>query len=549
MRNENWHTIPWKSFYEKIAKLQQELVMAYKVNDSKRVYRLQREIVSSMAARSIAVRRVATNTGGKTPGVDGVVWGTPTERYSAIAEVRETINSPKRYKASPVKRIYIPKGKGNELRPLGIPTMIDRAVQAIYHLALDPIVEQQSDPSSYGFRRYRSTHDAITRLRSLLDKTVSPHWVLDADVAKCFDTISHDFLLRNTLLCDRSVLEQWLISGVMEGREVSKTDVGTPQGGIISPLLCNITLNGMETAVKQPTSKEGRPKVHLTRYADDFVVTGKTETILTQQVKPAIAEFLDARGLKFKVSKTQTINIAEGFDFLGFNLQRKPWSYKLNQSSNQESVLIIKPKRENIQKVRDRILQVITPKRPLGSIIHELNPVLRGWAEYYRISYHSLHTFGQIGHYVWQRMWKWGRRRHPTRSAQWIYSKYIVPGGQRKWIFGKSLKESLFDISTVTHIKVFPLKGNVNPYILDNSKYYQERAQERVAAKFRAAVYHAHSHMCPHCGEFLHNGEPIELHHIVPVGNGGKYTLSNIQPLHRTCHQSVTYVNQSKIIG
>ena len=189
-------------------------------------------------------------------------------------------------------------------------------------------------------------NDAITRLRSVLDKTVSPHWVLDADVAKCFDTISHDFLLRNTLLCDRSVLEQWLISGVMEGREVSKTDVGTPQGGIISPLLCNITLNGIETAAKQPRRKDGRPKVHLTRYADDFVVTGKTEAILTQQVKPAIAEFLDARGLKLKESKTRTINVVEGFDFLGFNLQRKPWSHKLNQSSNQESVLIIRPKRE-----------------------------------------------------------------------------------------------------------------------------------------------------------------------------------------------------------
>ena len=311
-----------------------------------------------MEARSIAVRRVATNTGGKTPGVDGVVWGTPTKRYSTIAELREAINYPKRYKASPVKRIYIPKENKTELRPLGIPTMIDRAVQATYHLALDPIVEEQSDPNSYGFRKYRSTNNAIARLRSLLDKTVSPRWILDADVAKCFDTISHDFLLKNTLICDLSVLEQWLISGVLEGREISKINVGTPQGGIISPLLCNITLNGIETATKQPRGKDGRLKVHLTRYADDFVVTGKTESILTQQVKPAIAEFLDARGLKFKESKTQTVNIAEGFDFLGFNIQRKPWSHKLNQPSNQESVLIIKPKRKNLQKVRDKINQV-----------------------------------------------------------------------------------------------------------------------------------------------------------------------------------------------
>lgn len=187
---------------------------------------------------------------------------------------------------------------------------------------------------------------------------MSPRWILDADVAKCFDTISHDFLLKNTLICDLSVLEQWLISGVLEGREISKINVGTPQGGIISPLLCNITLNGIETATKQPRGKDGRLKVHLTRYADDFVVTGKTESILTQQVKPAIAEFLDARGLKFKESKTQTVNIAEGFDFLGFNIQRKPWSQKLNQPSNQESVLIIKPKRKNLQKVRDKINQV-----------------------------------------------------------------------------------------------------------------------------------------------------------------------------------------------
>jgi RNA-directed DNA polymerase len=405
-------------------------------------------------------------------------------------------------------------------------------------------VEEQSDPNSYGFRTYRSTHDAITRLRSLLDKRVSPQWILDADVFKCFDTISHNFLIRNTVICDSTVLDQWLTSGVMDSKNsFTKTIMGTPQGGIISPLLCNVALNGIEpvaiAASGKPSKNSEKPKVQLTRYADDFVVTGRTESILTNSIKPAIADFLEIRGLKLKSAKTRIVNIVEGFEFLGFNLQRKAYCYKLNNKTDQESVLIITPKKDNIQGVKEKIRKIVVPTKPLESIIKELNPILGGWAEYFRISYHSLNVFGELGHFVWQKVWSWARRRHPTRSAQWIFAKYIVSGSSRKWLFGITLKQSLFDISTVTHQKLFPIKSNLNPYVQDNIKYYQERNRKKIAAKFRAALYSVYLHICPHCGESLHNGEPVELHHVVPVKTGGKYIIDNMQPLHRVCHQSI----------
>ena len=545
---DNWHNIPWKKHYSEVSQIQESIVMAYKNKDYKLVYQLQRKLVVSYASRTLAIRRVVTNSGSKTSGIDKQFWDSPNKRTKAIEQLRDIIHNPKEYKAQPLRRVWIPKENTTELRPLGIPTLLDRSVQAVYQMAVDPIVEQQSDPNSYGFRIYRSQKDAVARIRSILDKKTSPEWILDADVAKCFDKISHNFLLNNTIICDKIVLEEWLKCGIIEAGVYKDTNMGTPQGGIISPMLCNIALNGLEEAAIKaaPLPRRGqRNKIHLTRYADDFVCTSASKSMLETDVKEGISQFLAERGLEFKTSKTRIVNIKDGFDFLGFTFQRKPWNYKFNNAkeSQQGNVLIIKPKKSKIQQLKDNVKKAITSNKPIAAIIRDGNPILRGWSEYYNISYHSLPIYWSLGHYVWGKikMWKWARNKHPRRNAKWIFDKYVMTGGDRKWIFGKSLKESLFDISKVTHHGIFQIRQGLNPYLKENKEYYEERRQERTQARFRAAIYRKFKHICAYCEQSLYNGEPIELHHIIPQKEQGKWTMENIQPLHRICHQSTTY--------
>ena len=266
-------------------------------------------------------------------------------------------------------------------------------------------------------------------------------------------------------------------------------------------------------------SRGKRSKVHLTRYADDFVCTATSKEVLEEKIKPAISLFLEARGLQFKMSKTQIVNIQQGFDFLGFTFLRRPRDPRLNkESSTQENVLLVQPRKDKIAQLKVEIRRVITPNRPIGSIVRDLNPVLRGWSEYYRISYHSLPTFWSLGHYVWTKMWRWGRKKHPRRTASWIYETYctntnveandknVSPRTSRKWSFGDGTG-TLFDIGAVTHYRIPPMKEGLNPYIEKDRTYFETRKRGRVEAKFRGAVYRKFNHSCPHCGQSLHNGE------------------------------------------
>lgn len=246
MKNiQNWHDIDWKKVYNKVKTLQANLVEEYKKVENKKsrmkkVFELQRKLITSFEARALAIRKVYTNSGGKTPGIDGRIWRNPEGRFKAIQELLVIVRNPKAYKASPLKRVQIPK-PGGDKRNLGIPSIMDRAVQAVYYLAVDPIVECQSDPDSYGFRKYRSAQDAINRLRTLLDKKHSSEWILETDIEKCFDKIDHKYIIENTPICNKNILIQWLKSGVKVSGQVIETTEGTPQGGIISPMLCNLT--------------------------------------------------------------------------------------------------------------------------------------------------------------------------------------------------------------------------------------------------------------------------------------------------------------------
>ena len=281
IKPKSWHYINWKEVENKVKDLQEKIVIATLKKNFKEVYRLQWVMINSFEAKVLAIRRVITNKGGKTSGVDKIIWRSPEMYWKVIDRLTEVVKNPEDYKAEPVRRVYIPKGTSGKMRPLGIPTMFDRAVQALYHLGVEPVVETQSDPNSYGFRKGRSTQDAITSIRSLLDKKTHSHWVLEADIKNCFPSIDHEFLMKHTPICHKKVLEQWLKSGIMEESNFIVTDVGTPQGGIMSPTLCNVALNGLEKVIKKanPLIKGISPGVHIIRYADDMIITAKTQEV------------------------------------------------------------------------------------------------------------------------------------------------------------------------------------------------------------------------------------------------------------------------------
>jgi RNA-directed DNA polymerase len=549
----SWHEIDWKLCFENVERIQEEIVKAVRFGKRKQVLELQRQLVVMFETRALAIRHIVSNQGSKTAGIDNIHWKNPKDYFNAIQELGNITKNPNQYKASSVKRIYIPKPGTNEQRPLGIPTLIDRALQKVYHFAIDPVVECQSDKNSYGFRKHRSTQDAITTLRSLLDKPTSPTMILETDIAKCFEKIDHKFLINNTPICDKHILSEWLSSGISVQGHIQDTEEGTPQGGVISPLLCNVALNGLEELTKTKFKAEkhsktlgSRPKIHIIRYADDIVITGVNSELL-EEVKKLLIEFLAERGLKLKEAKTRIVNIQEGFDFLGYNLKRKDQDHTKNKNNEkQTSVLVIQPTKKNIQKLKTKIKEIIDRRKPIEALIRDLNPILRGWSEYFRISYHSQMNFINIGNYVWTLMWRWARKRHPRRNAKYLFAKYTRPTKSSKWTWMGTLNKPLFNISEVTTYILRPLKQDINPYIIENKEYYEMRKAARALTKFRTAIYKKYEHKCIVCEQSLHNEEKIELHHINPVKKGGKYTMENIVPMHKICHQKITHNTVSK---
>jgi len=379
----NWQEIPWKEIMIIVRDLQNKIVKATLEKNMRLVYKLQNQLVSSFEGRALAIRKTVSNSGGKTPGVDKTSWSNPNERFKAIEELGKITKNPNKYKSSPLKRVMIPKANSTELRPLGIPTLIDRAVQAVYHLAVDPVVETRSDFNSYGFRIGRSQHDAIAYIRSWLDKTYSPEYVLETDISKCFDKICHEFLMKNTPICHKHVLSEWLKSGYIFENKYYDTNEGTPQGGIISPMLCNVALNGIEKEIRNifpvnKTMKEGKPKVYVSRFADDMIITGKDIQTLTT-TKQIIQDFLKKRGLELNETKTRIVTIYDGFNFLGFNFSRKKFNPRLNNHTEQTTVLVIKPSEKAVKSIRAKIKNIIQKNSTeIAAIIKELNPVLRG---------------------------------------------------------------------------------------------------------------------------------------------------------------------------
>jgi len=500
----DWNAIDWRHVDKSIRRLQARIVKAQSEGRHGKVKSLSRILTRSFAARALAVKRVTENKGKKTAGVDGVLWDSPRKKAKAVRELR-----PEGYRAKPLRRVYIPKSNG-KMRPLGIPTMKDRAMQALYLLALDPVAECIADRHSFGFRRKRSCADAEEYGFMLLCKKDSPQWVLEGDIKGCFDNISHEWLVENVPV-ERRILRQWLKAGYMEGGSVFDTEAGTPQGGIISPVLANLALDGLEQRLYEEFKREfgqqrlfGRrrvpvnPRVNLVRYADDFIITGNSKELLENEVKPLVRDFLAERGLTLSEEKTAITHIEDGFDFLGFNFRKY------------DGKLFVKPARKSIKAFLREIRRIIRsyPTAPAYVLIEILNPKIRGWVNYYRHVVSS-ETFATVDHEIWKALWRWAMRRHRNKGARWIHDRYFSRIGTRDWVFqgyGPDKNRRVLLLATTIrisrHVKV---KLDANPYDPAWESYFawhdRRRMQQRLwRSQSARALWLSQDGLCPVCG-------------------------------------------------
>src|SRR3954451_20445363 len=404
-RTPDWHSIEWKKVWRTVRRLQARIVKAMAEGRWNKAKALVYLLTHSFAGRALAILRVVSNSGAKTPGVDGVLWNTPESKSAAFAALRRH-----GYRPQPLRRVFIPKSNGKR-RGLGIPTMADRATQALYLLGLDPIAESHADGHSYGFRRERRCADAMAQTHGLMSHRHGPQWILEGDIKACFDNISHEWLLTHVPM-DRQVLRKWLNAGFLEKHAWFATMEGTPQGGIVSPALANWTLDGLQRLLADhfaPTPQgQGRSKVHLVRSADDFLITGTSKELLRDQVQPLVAHFLKGRGLELSHEKTQITHVEEGFDCLGQNVRR----YGCGK-------VLTKPSSPSVKTFLSKIRETIDNSGSLtaGEMIRRLNQQIKGWTMYHRYAA-SKRTFTYVDHRIFQMLWRWCRRRHPKKTGR-----------------------------------------------------------------------------------------------------------------------------------
>ncbi len=533
-----WQFIRWDKVIHQVKSLQSRIVKAVKAQRWNKVKVLQGILTRSYAAKLLAIRRTTENSGKRTAGIDGEKWDTPKRKYDAIDQL-----DIKGYQPLAVRRIKIPKANG-KMRPLGIPTMRDRTMQGLLLLGLEPISETLADHHSYGFRPHRCCADAIEQCFIVLAKKNSPSWVLEGDIKGCFDNISHQWLMDNIPI-EKGILKKWLKAGYMEKGSLFPTDEGTPQGSIISPTMANMVLDGLQDAIdkacqivkrgKKTVTRYPNPyKVHLIRYADDFVVTCSDKSILQTIIKPAIEGFLMERGLELSEEKTLITHINKGFDFLGQTVRK----YK--------GKLLIKPSKKSIKTFLGKVQIAIKERMaaPTISLIQKLNPMIRGWTMYHR---HSIakKTFNAIDYEIWHKIWRWARRRHPSKSGAWTGNKYLTQVKKRKAVFFAKTEDdeviSLFQAGNVKIQRHIKIRRDANPFAPEDEQYFELRKEKMLmnnlsGRKMHRFIYNRQKGNCPICNQKITLETGWNVHHIIPIHLGGDWSANNLVMLHPVCH-------------
>lgn len=558
-----WSDIPWQKLERNIYKLQKRIYKASSRNDVKTVRRLQKLLTKSWAAKCLAVRRVTQdNQGKKTAGVDGVKSLTPNQRLTLVNRLK--LGS----KVAPTRRVWIPKPGKDEKRPLGIPTINDRALQGLVKLALEPEWEARFEPNAYGFRPGRSCHDAIGAIFNAI--RYKPKFVLDADISKCFDKIDHQQLIKklNTYPTLRKQIRAWLKAGVIDGKELFTTSEGVPQGGTLSPLLANIALHGMEYKIKELAKdfdmrdKKGhlisishrKKSISLIRYADDLVIIHESLTVV-QRCREIISEWLINMGLELKPSKTRLIHTLQehdaqkpGFNFLGFNIRQFKAGKYTSGKNTQKQLLgfstIITPSKESQKVHYNKIREVIDNHKAQSqaNLIKNLNPIIRGWCNYFLIGCPSK-TFYRMDYILYWKLKRWAKRRHSNKGEYWISHKYWRKLGLRNWAFATKSENNpytLIEYGSFKSISYAKVRNTASPYD-GNLTYWSTRmGKHPQMPKRTASLLKKQKGKCTHCGLFFQEKDVIETDHIIPTAAGGKDEYKNLQLLHRHCHDEKT---------
>ncbi len=547
---DEWNTINWKKVERNVFKLQKRIYQASRQGKTKTVHQLQKLLLKSQSAKLLATRKVTQdNQGKKTAGVDGVRSLSPPARVQVCESL--TLSA----KAKPLRRVWIPKPGSTEKRPLGIPTMRDRAAQALVKLGLEPEWEAKFEPNSYGFRPGRSAHDALAAIFDCIK--FKPKYVLDADIEKCFDRINHQKLLDKLAAFPalRRLIKQWLKAGVMEQTGFIETPTGTPQGGVISPLLANIALHGMENYLKKQFPRRKRTSVgnvtpvKVIRYADDFLVLHEQEEVI-QQCQLLLGEWLGDLGLQMKESKTSITHTFQpttegkvGFDFLGMHVRQ--YQVGKNQTGHfRERALgyktLIKPSKEALKKHSLALREIIRGNRTINQkrLIAKLNPVITGWCNYYSTVV-AKESFQAMDNLMYFKLRRWAFRRHSRKTRTWIAQKYwqLDQGG---WRFG--MKKGYYlrthqETKIKRHIKV---QGDKSPYDGKWAYWSSRLGRYPTLPGRKAFLLRKQGGKCTLCELYFNDKDLLELDHIIPTAQGGKDTKDNWQLLHRHCHDTKT---------